>query len=209
MLCDGCQEHQQFLLDNGDGSQVICDHLIIDDNNGIESTSTTKEMVTAAAAAAAEATGDSDESTPAIAIAPIAVGGGSGGAMTSADRSLRKRKFPTLKQFAEVGGDKMKRKIAPIQKWSSLSIKKLFLVKKVIRMEVVIKKQVKEGFYAELENEEGLMVNVWITDIIRKELEMYPLEEGNTYIMPLGLEQSRDSGYMYNNFVVQVIKDVL
>ena len=123
------------------------------------------------------------------------------------ESSARKRKFPTLKSFAQAGGDKMKRKIAPIEKWTALQVKEIFLVRRIISIQVTIKKRQQEGFYAELEDASGVLRNVWISDIIKAELDKHPLEEGNTYIIPLGSEQSRETGHTYNNFAVQEIQD--
>ena len=67
-------------------------------------------------------------------------------------RDSRNRKCPTMKTFTEAGGDKMKRKVAPIEKWTSLKVKELFLVKKVISINVIVKKKTKVAFYTELED---------------------------------------------------------
>ena len=190
--CEKCEDIQQQLLADGGCHEIECNHHHNDNAFTLEDEEDSETVVSTAEAAAAAAAVDTN-----LVVA----------SSSSSSDNDRKRKFPTLQRFADAEGDKMKRKVAPIRKWVSLPIRKLFLVKKVISMEVVIKKQTKEGFYAELEDEEGLMINGWISDIIRKELGKYPLEEGNTYIMPLGPEQSRETGYTYNNFAVQTIKD--
>ena len=48
---------------------------------------------------------------------------------------------------------------------------------------------------------------MWLTDIIKKELNDYALQEGNTCITSLGPAESKESGNMYHNFVVQIITD--
>ena len=48
--CEDCEEHQQFLLDSGDGSQVVCEHPI------------SEESTTAAAATATTPSTSSDHS---------------------------------------------------------------------------------------------------------------------------------------------------
>ena len=56
------------------------------------------------------------------------------------------RKFPSIKDFAKAGGEKMKRKIAPIKHWTELKELELFRVKKVIGMNIVIKKEKRLSF---------------------------------------------------------------
>ena len=114
-----------------------------------------------------------------------------------------------MKMFAEAGGDKMKRKVAPIEKWTSLKLKELFLVKRVISIDLIVKKKKKEAFYAELEDANETLKNVWLTDIIKNELDNHPLEEGNTFIMALGPAESKETGNMYHNFAIQDIKDIV
>ena len=48
---------------------------------------------------------------------------------------------------------------------------------------------------------------MWLTDIIKKELNDYALQEGNTYITSSGPAESKETGNMYHNFVVQIITD--
>ena len=94
------------------------------------------------------------------------------------------RKFPSIKDFAKAGGEKMKRKIAPIKHWTELKELELFRVKKVIGMNVVIKKEKRLSFYAELEDKDDNMINVWLTDIIKKGLDKYSVEGVSIYITP-------------------------
>ena len=47
------------------------------------------------------------------------------------------------------------------------------------------------------------IVNVWLTEIIKTELEKYSLLMENVYIMPLGVKKSKETGYFYNEFIIQ------
>ena len=122
-------------------------------------------------------------------------------------RNDRKRKFPSFHQFATAGGEEMKRKISPIARWVTLTVRELYLVKQVVEIEVLIKKKKQPGFYVELESREGDLKNVWISDMIREGLEKFPIEEGDTYIMPLGPKESKENpGHTYHNFAIQNVK---
>ena len=189
-LCKNCEEIQeQLLADNeGTGGQITCNHqddqtiMVIEDEEGEDGESSSGVSTFSSVAAAAVD-------------------------MKSKPRDNRKRKFQTMKTFAEAGDDDIKRKVVPIEKWTSLKVKELFRVKRVISMNVIIKKKKQLGFYAELEDANEELKNVWLTDIIKKELDTYSLAEGNTYIMPLGPTESKESGNMYHNFVIQDIKE--
>ena len=74
-------------------------------------------------------------------------------------------------------------------------------MRKVIR--IPIKQGKDEGNYIEVEDEDGEMRNVWITDIIRNELSNFTLQNGNVNIIPLGDKKSTESGNTYFNFLVQ------
>ena len=52
-------------------------------------------------------------------------------------------------------------------------------------------------FYAELEDAEEALKNVWLTDVIKKELDTYSVEEGNTFIMALGTAESKEIGNVF------------
>ena len=54
----------------------------------------------------------------------------------------------------------------------------------------------------ELEDKDQKTLNVWITDIIREDLEKYLLHEEQTYIMPLGDTISKENGYSYHDFTI-------
>ena len=70
-------------------------------------------------------------------------------------------------------------------------------------MDVIIQNVKQIGYYAEMEDKNEQMVNVWLTEIIKTELEKYSLLMENVYIMPLGLKKSKDTGYFYNDFIIQ------
>ena len=95
--CGSCKEIQQQLLADGGCHEVECHHLtfnddhltIIDDytdNNPAAATTTTTNTTMAVSSAIDSATAS----------------------------TTRKRKFPTLQEFAAAGEDRIKRKIAPI-----------------------------------------------------------------------------------------------
>ena len=182
MKCESCEEHQQYLFDSGDGSQVVCEHLVID-HNAVEPTTTSTSLATV------------NDSISSSAIAPIAVG-------TMSLEGSRKRKFISFKRFADLANDKMKRKITPIAKWTTLTERTPYLVKKIIAIDTVVKGKPKIAYYAQMEDEDEMMKNVWITDIIREDLSKYPLHEEQTYIMPLGDTISKETGYPYHDFTI-------
>ena len=61
-------------------------------------------------------------------------------------------------RFAKLADMKLRRKIAPIKKWRELD-----------RITIAKGKTKQTSHYAELKTEEGEMINVWLTDIIRNE----------------------------------------
>ena len=179
MLCDSCADHQEYLLESGDGSQVVCEHQLKIDEETERSTVSTSS------------------SSSCI---PV-VGGRSNDAATTRNR---KRKFLTADRFAELASVKLRRKIAPIKKWRQLKERIPFAVLQIHSMEVAStnKKRKQTSFYAELQTEDGEMFNVWITEIIRQELLKYDLEHGDVYIMALGMATSKSTGREYHNFAV-------
>ena len=180
MKCDSCAERQQFLLDKGDGSQVVCDHLIIDDGETSSSLDSTgvKEIT-------------SSSTNSVVATSPI-----------KEKNVSRKRKFLTFKDFINCADENKKMKIVPITKWSKLDEHKPYLVRKVIAIDTMVNGTVKVGYYAVLEDEKETIKNVWITDIIRKDLENYSLHDEKTYIMSLGDKVSKETGFPYHDFVI-------
>ena len=117
----------------------------------------------------------------------------------------RKRKFLTPKEFFNLGGDEIKRKIKPIQKWTTLIEGAPYLMKRVIELGGG-GSQVRH--YAEVENEKGETNNVWISDIILDESKKYKLIDNDVYIMPLGKTVSKESGFEYHDFVIMKDSDV-
>ena len=184
MLCDSCADHQEYLLESGDGSQVICEHqLKIIEEIG----ASTSELLLSLS------TNDVDRSSNAV-------------AATAADTVSGKRKFVSADRFAKLTDTKLRRKISPIKKWRELPDRISHRVVKIHSMEVAISKgkkiEKKKSFYAELKTEEGEMINVWLTDIIHNELSTHNLDEGNVYIMPLGKATSKSTGHEYYNFAI-------
>ena len=120
MLCGSCAEHQEYLLESGDGSQVVCEHQLKIDEETERSTVSTSS------------------SSSCI---PV-VGGRSNDAATTRNR---KRKFLTADRFAELASVKLRRKIAPIKKWRQLKERIPFAVLQVHSMEVASIKGKKEA----------------------------------------------------------------
>ena len=96
----------------------------------------------------------------------------------------------------------MNTKIVPITKWATLDKRKPYLGRKVIAIDTTINGAVKFGHYVVLEDETEMIKNVWITDIIRKDLENHTLHDKNTYIMALGDKISKETGFPYHDFVI-------
>ena len=185
MLCDSCAEHQEYLLESGDGSKVICEHeLKIAEETG----ASTSELFSSNSSSI-----DGDRSSNAV-------------ATTAAETKSRKRKFVTADRFAKLADVKLRRKIAPIRKWRELHDRISRRVVQIHSMEVTIIKgkkiEKKMSYYAELETEKGEMINVWLTDIIHNELSNHDLDKGSVYIMPLGKATSKSTGRDYFNFAV-------
>ena len=187
MLCASCAEHQEYLLESGDGSQVICEHHLLIDEEPPTALSTCTETLSAQASTS----GSTPVPTP-----------------TPPLSSIRKRKFLNADKFARIAGPKMKRKIAPIKKWCELTQGASYRVDNVHSIEVEIKGKQRPSYYVELVSEEGKLVNAWITDIIKDELSKYILNSGDVYIMPLGKVKSQKTGYEYHDFVILQDKDV-
>ena len=98
MLCDSCADHQEYLLESGDGSQVICEHqLKIDEETGASTSELLSSLFTS----------DVDRSSTTV-------------TATGADTASRKRKFVTADRFAKLADVKLRRKIAPVKKWREL-----------------------------------------------------------------------------------------
>ena len=191
-LCESCEKDQQCLLDNGDGSQVVCEHVISEESATATSINRCSDIMVI----------DEDDDDVLSSSVPLSIRSSSGNTIKD-----RKRKFPSFREFAEAGGDELKRKVLAMEKWSSLTIREPYLVTKAMEIEAMMKKTKQPGFYAEIENKEGELKNVWVSPMIYKELINYPLEQGETFITPLGPKESKETGYTYNNFAVQIVKD--
>ena len=180
MLCDSCADHQEYLLESGDGAQVICEHQL-------------KISEDTECLPAATSSSSSCDSNPVKRSDDVV-----------ATTSDKKRKFLTADRFAELATVKLRRKIAPIKKWRQLKEKTPFAVLQIHSMEVASanRKRKQTSFYAELRTEDGEMFNVWITEIIHQELLKYALEHGDVYIMALGMATSKSTGHEYHNFAV-------
>ena len=181
--CKACEIIQEQLLEVRDDSQVICEHH--------HTTNIEIEMM------------EKNAESP----APIPCSSSNtenNGDVGNDGMGARKRKlFLSPKRFAALGGDKVKRKIAPVQKWSTLTVRYVYRIKRVVAMEVIVKQVKQIAHYAQLEDVNEKMINVWITDIIREELQKYTFEENDVYIMPLGKSTSQQTGFSYNDFLIQ------
>ena len=189
MLCHSCEEYQQWLLESGDGSQVICEHFTIDE----------KQTSSLGIPVATMNDDHEQQQTSSFKKEECAIIATTDAAITS-----RKRKFLTPKEFFNLGGDEIKRKIKPIQKWTTLIEGAAYLMKRVIEM----KGGPQVRHYAELENEKGETNNVWISSIILDESKKYKLVDNDVYIMPLGKTVSKENGFEYHDFVILKDSDV-
>ena len=182
MLRNSCEEHQNLLLEAGaDGSnKVTRDH--IDEKNELSDASNSNTKKTDPSTTTTTSTNE-----PKTTI----IG--------------KKRCFPTLKEFTDASEDRVKRKLRPIQKWNTLTTHVLYLVKKVVQIDVGGSGISDRGYYAQLENQNEETFNVWLTDIIKNELNMHKLYENNVYIIPLGMTKCKDNGNSYFDFVVQTM----
>ena len=132
MNCLSCEDRQQWLLDCGDGSQVLCNHLKMDEAvDGLSAPSTSFASTTF------HNTMTKEISEPHGITTKVA----------SADNVGRK--FITQEDFLRLGDDNMKRKIKPIQKWSTLTEGEIYLMKRVISVKTNVNE---DGYYVELKD---------------------------------------------------------
>ena len=122
--------------------------------------------------------------------------------------------YLTREKLLTVKCDKLRRQLAPIKKWASLTIGHPYLLKRIISMPVHKKSDkpssstnkvgyIKEtGYYAELETETNSIINVWITSIMLAESENYDLSSDDVYIILLGKRVSQENGNEYHAFAV-------
>ena len=97
VMCKSCIQHQDQLLEDGDGSQVICDHFPISREEGEED-----EVVVDAAVPVAVV--DTTESLP----------------YASAPTTTRKRKFISSFDFEDKADDSTKLRLSSIINWTQL-----------------------------------------------------------------------------------------
>ena len=123
--------------------------------------------------------------------------------------------YLTREKLLTVKDDSLRRQLAPMKKWSSLTTGYPYLLKRIISMEV---KKFGDGneassstssgscketsYYAELESQTDSLINVWITPIMLAESENYNLASGDVYIVPLGKRLSQESKKEYHAFVI-------
>ena len=159
-VCDICKVDQEQLSADGEGSQVICIHLdtssnvtdnaISDDNNTV--------------VASIEMSLSSSPSSP-ISLLP-------------SSSSSRKNKFLIREEYYQKADDKMKGRIAPIQKWIELVVGDVYRVSQIHDIVVNIKGKEQLSHYAEFEDAQQSMIKVWLMQIIYEELNNYKLEIG-------------------------------
>ena len=154
-MCDVCIDHQNQLLEDGDGSQVICNCLLPLDDIEVEEeaerfTTTTTSTTTNNNTSSSSSTG-------------------------SEIGKKRRRRFLSSNQFNDLATDSVNRRIAPIKKWRDLQLRGVYRVLKVHKILANIKGVEKESYYVEMEDSDETLINAWITDIIRDELEKHLL----------------------------------
>ena len=103
-----------------------------------------------------------------------------------------------------MGDDKMKLKIAPVQSWKNLTIRKTYRALAIKEMTVTIKKVSQIGYYGEFDDSKERLLNVWLTNIIHQRLKEHDLSGGNVYIKPLGKIKSMTTGFDYHDFAIVV-----
>ena len=177
-MCDVCYDQQEQLLADGDGSQVMCTHYVIDGDDDANDTSQ-----------AVEEKGESVKKT----ISPLITG------------VKRKTFFLSDEEFDRRADAKLKRKLVPIKKWRELTIRKTYRVLKLHQMLVKFNGEERNSNYAEMEDSSGKLINAWLTPIIHEELSKYDLTE-DTYIKPLGKVIGKINNRPYHDFAIVVCK---
>ena len=177
-MCRSCAEHQEQLLEEGDGSQVVCDHLHI----------------------------DCEDDEDAVAAIPVAVVSTSAPSPQSASTpsTTRKRKFMSVSDFEDRADDQTKLRLSSIIKWIELDLDAIYRVQKVHTKTVQEGDSTRIAYYAELRDATEKLINVWITKIIKEKLVTYNLEDGNVYMKALPKRRSKSTGYLYNDFAVVI-----
>ena len=187
MLCTSCEERQQALLEAGDGTQIVCGHVIVDEEAVLEISSSSSTKSTHQLPSCSGYSKD-------VAIPP-----------TTQDVKIepgKKRRFASTQELLKRTNEQIKRKIKPIQKWTTLSEGVLFLMKRVVEVECQTATGPQMGYYAELEDEKEEMINVWISEMIQTESKKHTLTDNDVYIIPLGKAISKKTKFEYNDFVI-------
>ena len=96
------------------------------------------------------------------------------------------------------------REEASIKKWNTLTIGELYKVLTID--EIPTNGYQSSGTIAKVENVVGETISVWLTPLIRDELKRYKQLQNNIYVKPLGLKQSKETGYYYQDFIVVMDK---
>ena len=144
---------------------MICEHLIID-----EEETSSRATTIAAIPACMNDNVEQQETSSFKKVAEIT---------TPTIKNSGKRRFLSPKEFLNLGSDTIKRKIKPVQKWTTLTKDAVYLLKRVVEMEVQMKSGPQIGHYAELEDENEETINVWITSIILNESKKYELADND------------------------------
>ena len=142
-ICNICFEQQEQLLADGDGSQVICTHNIIDNDSN-------------------EAVSSEEGDVAAKKKRKMATAESSG--------SVKRKSFLSDAEFDRRADDKLKRKLIPIKKWRELIIRKTYRALKLHQMKVKFNCVEKDSNYAEMEDNSGTLINAWLTPTIYEEL---------------------------------------
>ena len=130
----------------------------------------------------------------------------------AAEKENNSKALLTREKLLTVKCDKLRRQLAPIKRWGSLSVGHPYLLKRIISIAVHKKSDnpssskspynKETGYYAELETETDSIINVWITSIMLAESENYDLSSDDVYIIPLGKRISQENGNEYHAFVI-------
>ena len=182
--CRICIDHQEQLLEDGDGSQVICDHLHI--SNEKEDGEVVVVTTTDVPVAVVDVTEVSS--------------------YASTHSTTRKRKFISSSDFVDKADNSTKRSLSEIIKWTELDFDMVYRVHKVHEHTIkeVVDSKNRIGYYAELRDANEKLINVWITKIIRSNLVIHKLEEEKIYMKPLPQRRSKSTGYFYNHCAIVV-----
>ena len=204
-MCQSCAERQNQLLEDNDGSLVICECLLAESPDSIMEDEEEEEKKGKALAASAAA---------AAMPVPSSFSASTNNSRTKGKKRRRRTAFPSLMELASQGDDRIKRKVSPIVSWDTLKERNVYLVVAMHEMDCMIKGEMKMCTYAHLETDDDnddddndasadcVFINVWLTDYMKEELEKQKLKSRDVYIIPLGKTKSKRSGHDYNDFVV-------